>query len=360
MATRSTLIPTVNQFIIGDDDKNLLAGLDGNDTIFGMGGNDTINGGGGNDLIIGGNGNDSIDAGVGHDVIYGGNGNDVIYTNAYNGTMAHTLGDTIDGGTGNDYIVSSSGHDLIFGGSGADTIISVYGQDTINGGWGNDKIELAWGDGFLFGDNGDDTIYGGNGSCYIKGGNGHDQIDTGWGLDTVEGGNGNDLIYAQKYGFVIADGGAGNDTISSAIDAFGGTGDDVLVGKSNLYQSEDDAEIRLNGGAGNDKLYTGTVAHNVLIGGSGSDIFIFSFAGTWSGDPVSATVKDFHQSQHDVLNFHEVFDGKMDLTTFLHEYAVQSGQDVVINIDEAPGRTEFNVVLKNVNIANLQASDFIF
>ncbi|MGV0027163.1 calcium-binding protein [Phormidesmis priestleyi] len=61
-----------NDFLMGDNQANLILAGAGNDTVFARAGNDTLVGGFGNDRLDGGTGNDIIDGGVGDDTLSGG------------------------------------------------------------------------------------------------------------------------------------------------------------------------------------------------------------------------------------------------------------------------------------------------
>jgi VCBS repeat-containing protein len=112
------------------------------------------------------------------------------------------------------------------------------------------------------------------------------------------------------------------------------------------------AAVTIDGSAGNQSLVGGTVAGNTLIGGpadtltggSTSDTFVFKDAAFGLN-----TVTDFSTAT-DVLQFsHTVF---ADAATAMG-HAAQVGADVVITLDAHDA-----VILKNVMLANLHASDF--
>src|SRR5206468_2012803 len=67
-----------NDFIIGDDDNNIISAAAGTDTVQAGYGNDTLDGGVDNDALYGQEGNDTLNGGDGNDTLSGGNGSDVL------------------------------------------------------------------------------------------------------------------------------------------------------------------------------------------------------------------------------------------------------------------------------------------
>jgi Ca2+-binding RTX toxin-like protein len=109
---------------------------------------------------------------------------------------------------------------------------------------------------------------------------GDDQFDTTdfqilYGGNTVNGYGGNDTIRL-----------CGGDT------AFGGTGDDLLIGNG---QTE-----RLNGGKGEDTLF-GAAGSDRLSGGAGSDTFLFRRVSD-STQAAHDTIVDFSRKEHDIID----------------------------------------------------------
>ena len=128
----------------------------------------------------------------------------------------------------------------------------------------------------IFGGEGADTLEGGFNDDRLYGGAGGDTIDGGWGGDHIEGGAGNDRLLGDTGNDTLI-GGAGDDTLIGGADndeLLGGAEDDTLYGDA---ESEDDTgglfgsgKDKLEGGAGDDKLYGGA-GKDVLLGGSGDD-----------------------------------------------------------------------------------------
>ena len=175
----------------------------------------------------------------------------------------------------------------LHGGDGDDTLRGDSGAEVMHGDAGNDVLD-GLGDGdYLHGGAGDDTIRGGDGHDNLLGGT---TIDSGLaaGIDALDGGAGNDSLDDQDGigrpapGPDTLDGGAGEDSVHSyalrrapvtidlrsgrgsgedgegdtltAIEnAYGGAGDDTLIG--------DDGPNRLDGDRGRD----------VIRGGGGDD-----------------------------------------------------------------------------------------
>ncbi|MDX2256163.1 MAG: hypothetical protein NW214_11660 [Pseudanabaenaceae cyanobacterium bins.39] len=171
-----------DDWLIGDNDNNVIIGLSGNDklegkvgadSLYGGTGDDFLDGGEGNDILLGGDSNDNLDGSSGDDIIGGGAGDDVVFG-------GRSGDDILSGGDGNDTIDGSSGDDLIFGGNGNDIIDAGSHNDLVNGG------------------DGDDLIYGGSGDDVLLGGAGNDTIYADTGNDILVGGLGDDILYGSK------------------------------------------------------------------------------------------------------------------------------------------------------------------
>jgi Ca2+-binding RTX toxin-like protein len=158
-----------------------------------------------------------------------------------------------------------------------------------------------------------DQIHGSGGADKIYGLDGQDKLYGDSGNDALIGGNQADRL----------DGGAGNDKL------VGGSGADLLSGG--------DQVDRLDGGAGSDKL----------IGGAGADLFIFVRG---SG---TDTISDFDATGkvHDDIDLssYKGIDRFSDLDITSHKH------DVIIEL-----KNHDEIVLKNVNIHDLDRGDFNF
>ena len=361
-----------NDFIDAGLGQDLALGASGNDTLIGSAQNDTLHGEegrdfiearDGNDVLTGGLGFDTLDGGHDQDLILGEDGNDLLYGRLGYDTLNGGAGadslfggnneDHLDGGSENDLVRGGAGHDTIFGGAGQDSLFGDIGDDRIFAGQGNDVVETGAGQNAAFGSGGNDTLRGGNqndtlhgedGNDHLDGVNGNDRAFGGDGNDSIEGrlgadflvgGNGKDTVLGGE-GHDTVDGGSNNDIV------FGGGGNDLVVGGSGADQ--------VNGGNGNDTLRGGP-GSDTLSGGQGADIFEFH---PQFGQEV---ITDF-----DALNPGE----KMDLSEVSAVNALadvlgpngvarQVGADV--HFDLSSGQS---IILLNVALADLDASDFLF
>ncbi len=174
--------------IDGHDGNDTLDGGIGDDRIFGRVGDDRIIGGDGDDFIVGGADNDTLIGGPGADWVEGGEGNDTILGQSQDDSLfGHAGHDTIDGAEGADTIDGGEGDDTLDGGIGDDTISGNAGSDTINGGDGSDTIDGGHGNDTITGGNGVDTIDGGDSDDTIVWGygDGNDIISGGEGTDSI-------------------------------------------------------------------------------------------------------------------------------------------------------------------------------
>ncbi|NEQ36297.1 MAG: hypothetical protein F6K40_08385 [Okeania sp. SIO3I5] len=253
-------------FVDGGEGADILSGDSGNP------GQDTIYGGDGDDTIGGGGNTDYIDAGAGNDIIWGDSSYDEIdtRTNAPAGTEA---ADTIVGGEGKDTIYGEGGTDLIGGGIDADVIDGNSGEDEI---WGDSEFEVdgtriaplprEGGRDTISGGEDGDLIYGENGSDYIHGNAGNDTVEGGFGTDTIYGDEDNDLLYGQGDADLIF-GNAGDDQV------IGQQGNDVLFGDSGTAGDTTiltEVDVATDG---NDTIDGGS-EEDIAFGGAGDDLVI--------------------------------------------------------------------------------------
>ncbi|OAN78234.1 hypothetical protein A8B82_10885 [Sulfitobacter sp. EhC04] len=322
------LAGTGSDLIGGNNTDQRLEGNAGNDTIFGGEGTDTILGGSGQDVLRGDDGADSMDGGAGNDHMIGGDGADTLLGQAGNDTLIGADGaDFLNGGDDNDLIAGDAGNDTAVGGLGNDTILGGSGFDSLSGGAGDDLIDGGAQADNLFGENGNDTLLGGAGFDRLFGGNGNDLAYGGSAGDGVFGEAGNDTLFGQ----------AGNDRF------FGGSGNDMI-----------------DGGADNDTIYAGA-GFDTIVGSTGNDelwglfnadVFIFAdFGGGFGQD----TIADFAAT-----NVFERIDlsrvaSITNLSDLLNNHTNQVGSNVLI--DAGGGNT---ITLLNVNLGDLDATDFIF
>lgn len=242
--------------IYGGGNANVLRGGNGNDYIFGGGDDDFIEGDGGADILDGGSGIDYANYTLGGSVP----GAAGVYVDLANGfaqdnTGAYDTLSNIEGvygtnelraGTLSDVLIGNSGNNNFFGLGGQDYIVGGAGFDYIDVGSGANNIALGGADNdtlvggadadFLYGNGGSDHLTGGAGDDWLFGGDFSGPAITG--ADTVLGGAGNDVMAVGSVGgsFALADGGSGNDTIYGGANANdlirGGTGSDYLYGNT--------------------------------------------------------------------------------------------------------------------------------
>ena len=144
----------------------------------------------------------------------------------------------------NDTLVGTSETDFLFGGSGDDLIEGRGGADLLAGGSGADRITATGAGSLALGGSGDDRLFG-------------------FGDVTLRGEAGDDAMFGVGPApYQRAHGGAGDDLIAGARDAFGGAGNDTLRDE-NLFGE------RLHGGSGDDVFENVGLAE--IIGGSGFD-----------------------------------------------------------------------------------------
>ncbi|GAA2681409.1 calcium-binding protein [Actinoplanes palleronii] len=105
---------------------------------------------------------------------------------------------------------------------------------------------------------------GGAGNDTLIGGNGPDQLQGYTGIDKLYGGNGNDKLFGES-GNDILNAGAGNDQV------WGGTGNDKIAGYAGRDQIAGDAgNDVISGGVGNDLIY-GYAGNDRINGDAGDD-----------------------------------------------------------------------------------------
>ena len=239
--------PTIDDlgdiFIGGNGDDNLQGG-DKDDILLSRGGDDTVSGGGGTDVVFAGNGNDTVIGQTGDDVAFLGSGNDRFIWNNGDGS------DFINGGKGFD-VTEVNGAD----GDGDEfDLREVKGQAIFNrlnlGQFTltNEEIEQFE----INGQGGDDSLTVGDLSgsgvekVVFSGGDGNDVLDARESSTTIEafGGEGDDLLL----------GGSAEDTF------FAGADDDIVVGQrgdDTAYLEEGDDRFIWNNGDGSDFINGG-------------------------------------------------------------------------------------------------------
>jgi Ca2+-binding RTX toxin-like protein len=277
----------------------------GDDTIIGSDVGDLLIVGGGFDDLTGNDGDDIFDLSGANASVNPGGGTDTIryiVTNPAGETVMLSATATerleITGGAGADNLTVSGGAQvfIVTGGGGTDTInasgiTNANAQVTLNGGAGNDTIT---------GGAAGDLIIGGGDFDDMTGNDGDDIFDLSGGNALVDPGNGTDTIryiVTNPAGETVAltataterlevTGGAGADniTVDGGAQVFivtgGGSGDTINGGGI----TNANAQVTLDGGAGNDTITGGAAGDRIidgagddsLIGGAGNDTYVLT------------------------------------------------------------------------------------
>ena len=188
----------------------------------------------------------------------------IVYEVKQTGTVVHvrTTGNLFSGSIQLDRAVELyeaapgvlKGVEVIMGTEGDDHIVAKVDHDVIRGLGGHD---------LLIGGDGDDRIDGGAGDDVLQGGAGEDKLNGGEGKDTVS--------YADSaIGVTISLlPGEGGDQLTGIENARGSAFGDVMIG--------DDLANRLEGGDGDDLMYTGK-GDDVLDGQGGADAYALGYS----------------------------------------------------------------------------------
>lgn len=319
--------------LTGNDGNNILSGGIGNDVLDGGAGNDRLYGGTGVDRLDGGSGEDFMNGGGGNDTYFVDNYGDTVFefSDLQSGaqgpnidtvfsSVSFALGANIENltltgsgdtwGWGNDennIIVGNVGNNYLEDGSDgwnvmspADATITGGGKDTLIGGAGNDWYGVNWdssgidvindsagtndGVDLYVGTDFDSrdvfTLGAGNllGIEHLNIFGDYDGVGSGPSNPdasgfTITGSTVANQIFASNVGDTIA-GGGGNDTLWGADGADllrGDANDDHLYGASDY--NDDGAADTLQGGDGNDHLYSVDGGADRLEGGNGNDYY---------------------------------------------------------------------------------------
>lgn len=359
---------TVADLIFGNSAANLIQGGGGADQFNGRGGADTIVGDG-DDLM--GYGFSPLGVTVnlslsGPQISAGDASGDVLkgisslYGSDFSDTLTGSLGnDSLNGGYGDDLLGGSPGADSINGFDGADTISYAASKAavTVDLGTANQHGGDAEGDNLtaienIIGSNFADTISGSAASDNIlSGGGGNDSLDCGnlfstdTGLDIAYGGTGDDQIVGRIGARLYGD--AGNDFIFSyGAEAHGGIGNDTISGSISIGTSDN-----LFGDAGRDILKGGAGA-DTLTGGTERDIFVFS------DNFLTDTVTDFKAgSAGDYLDLRGV--SNLYFYQQLLGIMTQVGTDLQIDLSALNGDAGDMLILQNVRLEALRPINFL-
>ena len=289
----------------------------------------TMNGGSGSEIFIGDSSGSTINANGGNDILIGNGGDDIL-----------------NGGSGNDSYVFGlhDGRDVIHDTSGADTIRIEAGGAALEGlGFAEnsahdlvvqfDGQQVTVDDQFI----GSASV----GGLKFDGGASYDGYDLGGALYALSSDGGTNR--AGTSGNDILAGDAGSNNLS------GGDGNDLLFGNA--------GNDTLNGGSGND-LLVGGEGNDFMTGGAGRDNFVFA---EHSGRD---TISDFTHGEDKIdIQFGAPFDSA-SFESWRSDHGQQIGTDALIHLDVTHGdfggaADHDTILLKNVLLGNLAASDFI-
>ena len=228
------------------------------------------------------------------------------------------------GNNGNNVIAGANNADQLLGNGGADQLYGLGGSDKFDGGAGADKLD---------------------------GGSGNDTLDGGDGKDTLKGGDGSDTYVIDKDDTIVETRSGGTDTISADLSVnlgkFGFVENLLLTGSHALNGRGNDAANAITGNSGANILEGGK-GGDTLKGAGGADLFHFV-----RGDDKD-TVLDFDASGKGQDHI-DLGDFGSHLTYQKLDIEKLGRHDVVIDF----GRGD-QLVLKNVDIHDIEAKDFLF
>ncbi|WP_434620287.1 peroxidase family protein [Tabrizicola sp. M-4] len=243
---------------------------------------------------------------------------------------------TVLGGAGADVLVGGATADALMGKAGDDILLGHEGDDVLTGGEGADVLAGGLGRDVLMGEDGEDvfTFETDDGADMIFGGEGSDTID----LSAILGGATIDLGAATAIGTVRI-----------------GTATDSLVGIENVIGSQGADVIKAS------------LAVNVMTGGDGADVFVFTSAGAADGDVIT----DFQPGDRIDLSG---IDARVGLTgnqsftlaeqgttaagnLVIREVATADGVDTIIEgFTDGDDQADFSLTLRGAH--NLDGSSF--
>jgi Ca2+-binding RTX toxin-like protein len=296
-----------NDSLDGGDGNDRLIGAKGADKMNGGAGNDTLvwNNGDASDTISGDAGNDTTEVNgsstLGDVFTLDANAGRIKFqrTNLVPFTLdASTERFQVDGLGGNDSLSATDGVGALTllsvdGGAGDDTVTGSDGSDLLVGGEGNDVLSGGGGDDRIVGDRGGDTMNGGaaDDTLVWNNGDGNDVMNGEDGVDRIEDnlGAGNDVSTLKVEGGRVrydrTSAGAFNLSVATAevfeLNTLGG--DDSLTSTPGLPIT-----VVADGGAGNDTLNVRDAVASFVFGGSGTDTAI---ADAQTVDAVAADVE---------------------------------------------------------------------
>lgn len=203
--TLRTTAPVTKVTAYGGDGNDTLQGSKGNDDLWGAAGDDTLVGGQGPDTLVGADGDDTTiwNNGDGSDSVLGGGGWDTTQVNGAAGSEQYTV--TRPGELSRLNRLAPGAFQIDFA---TETLkLNTRGGDdtlTVSPGFPTE----VWADG----GEGNDTLSSGDGNDILLGGLGNDALAGGLGSDLLDGGEGDDTHGARDGQPDLARCGAGNDT----------------------------------------------------------------------------------------------------------------------------------------------------
>ena len=297
-----------NDRVAGNAVVNYLNGNDGNDRIWGRGGDDILEGGAGADRLDGGTGMDwasyqgsdaAVRVNLADGTVTGGHAEGDVLTNIEN-VIGSDYEDTLVGNDDANRLAGRAGADHLDGGGGedwvsyleSDTGVTVNLSDnTVAGGYAEGDVIVNFEN--VTGSGHDDVLTGDAGANQLDGDRGDDLLEGRSGADRLVGGAGEDIasyehsnagVTVHLHSILTQDGDAEGDTFGALLrvgytDSEGVTREETVPDIEHLRGSGyadvlagDSRANRLEGGAGDDRLYGGpTGGDDVLRGGPGAD-----------------------------------------------------------------------------------------
>jgi Ca2+-binding RTX toxin-like protein len=371
-------------------------------TLTGNAAANTLDGGAGTDTMIGGLGNDTFVVDATTDVVTENTseGNDTIlsavtYTLSNNVETLVLTGAAVINGTGNtlnNFLTGNAAANTLSGGTGADSMNGGLGNDTYVVDNAGDAVFEAFDEGidlvqsgvtFTLADDVENLTLTGTGAIngtgnmlanLLTGNTGVNTLNGGLGADTMAGGTGNDTYVVDDVAdFVTEAAGAGTDTVlagvshflfanvenltltgAAAIDGFGNSLANTLVGNG--------ADNTLDGGTANDVIQGGT-GSDILFGGDGLDTltggtegdrFVFEASSAYNNIDV---VTDFNLGQGDALDISDLlsaYDPLNDaLTAFVQITNAGANSSVSVDRDGTGGAFGFVQIATLTGITGL-------
>lgn len=243
----------LNNVITAIADFTIPASISGGDAIAKSQLSFYLSGGAGADTLIGADGDDTLVGGSGVDRMVGGKGNDGYVVDSAADLIVEDVGGGYDWATVSTsysmaanleeaYLNSSAGAATLTGNGGDNYLEGNASANVLAAGGGNDIIVAGWGNDNLQGGDGDDELFGAGEDDLAFSGSTAGLTDS----DTLDGGAGDDLMWGGSLGTDVLKGGAGNDIMVVTAVA------PDLATALGVGPSANTAKVRLEGGVGDD------------------------------------------------------------------------------------------------------------